>query len=511
MTKWRANPWAMLITLSLGYFMTMLDLTIVNVAIPSMVTDLHASLDDIGWVINAYVLVLAVLLITAGRLGDMLGSRNLFVVGVAVFVLASAGAGLARAPGELIAARAVQGVGAALLLPQTMAIIIGIFPAQKRGAALGIWGAVAGLATVAGPTVGGLLVSAFDWRWVFFLNLPIGVVVIALAIALIPDGRSGRRASLDVVGVLLSSAGLVLLSYGLLEGQRYGWGSIHGWLTIPLVLGVGALLSALFVLDQARKQARWPLIPFSLFADRNYTLMNLTNMMVSISMVSTFLPLSIYLQSVLGFSALKTGLVEAPLAVVSMLVAPFAGRLVDRIGGKFILLAGLLLFGAGIGYIALVAGPHSAWPTFLPGLVVGGLGLGCTFGPMQVIATYSVPPQLAGAASGVLNSLRQFGSVIGSVLVVLVLQARAGSGAAGLVDGHGAGPATADQVHALVAALVPTVVVMVVGAALTLGVRRTELRTDGPPGSDLGPGAGSNGFRAGSGTSPRPERDKIRN
>src|SRR5690348_507427 len=222
--------------------MTLLDLTIVNIAIPNLITKLHASLDGVLWVINAYALVLAVLLITAGRLGDLFGQRRLFVVGVVTFTVASAACGLSPSVGWLIGFRAAQGIGAALLLPQTLAILTTVFPPERRGAAFGIWGGVAGVATIAGPTLGGLLVSAFDWRYIFFINLPIGVAVIVMAVFLIPDVKVGARHRLDIAGVLLATAGLLAICYGLVEGQKYSWGHIASFISIPLVIGVGVLL-----------------------------------------------------------------------------------------------------------------------------------------------------------------------------------------------------------------------------------------------------------------------------
>src|SRR5580658_1880060 len=217
MRQQRGNPWAVLIVVSLGFFMTLLDLTIVNIAIPNMILKLHASLDDVLWVINAYALVLAVLLITAGRLGDLLGQRTVFFAGIALFTAASVACGLAPTAGWLIAFRAVQGLGAAALMPQTLAILTMVFPPERRGAAFGIWGAVAGVATVAGPTLGGLLVTAFDWRYIFFINVPIGVIVLALTMVLIPDLRTGRKHSFDVAGTVLASGGLLAICYALVE------------------------------------------------------------------------------------------------------------------------------------------------------------------------------------------------------------------------------------------------------------------------------------------------------
>ena len=238
----RGNPWVILIVVSLGFFMTLLDLTIVNIAIPNMISKLHASLDDILWVINAYALVLAVLLITAGRLGDLLGQRTVFFAGIALFTVASAACGFAPSPGWLIGFRAVQGLGAALLMPQTLAILTMVFPAERRGAAFGVWGAVAGVATIAGPTLGGLLVTAFDWRYIFFINVPIGMVVLVLTPFLIPDLRTGRKHSFDIGGVVLASLALLAICYALVEGQKYNWGTIKSFISIPLLFGVGVVL-----------------------------------------------------------------------------------------------------------------------------------------------------------------------------------------------------------------------------------------------------------------------------
>jgi EmrB/QacA subfamily drug resistance transporter len=422
--KYRGNPWVVLLVVSLGFFMTLLDLTIVNIAIPNMITRLHASLDDILWVINAYALVLAVLLITAGRLGDLLGQRTMFIAGIVVFTAASAACGLAPNAAALIGFRAVQGLGAAMLMPQTLALLTMVFPPERRGAAFGVWGAVAGVATIAGPTLGGLLVTAFDWRYIFFVNLPIGVVVIALAVILIPDLRTGRRHRLDMAGVVLASAALLAICYGLVEGQRYNWSTITSFVSIPLVLAVGVVLLAAFLLVQRAKQAGEPLIPFSLFRSRNFSLMNWVSATVTIGMMGIFLPFTIYLQSVLGFSALKAGLAIAPASVISMFVAPLAGRMSDRIGGKFILMTGLICFAVGMGSMALIATPSSAWYDFLVPLIVAGFGMGCTFAPMTTVAMRDVQYQMAGAASGVLNTTRQVGAVIGTAAVGALLQNR---------------------------------------------------------------------------------------
>jgi EmrB/QacA subfamily drug resistance transporter len=422
--SFRGNPWAVLIVVSLGFFMTLLDLTIVNIAIPNMITKLHASLDDVLWVINAYALVLAVLVITAGRLGDLFGPRILFAAGIALFTVASAACGLSPSPGWLIGFRAVQGLGAAMLMPQTLTIITNTFPPERRGAAFGVWGAVAGVATIAGPTLGGLLVTAFDWRWIFFVNVPFGVIALVLTFVIIPDLRLGRRHRIDIPGVLLASLALLAICYGLVEGQKYNWGTITSFISIPLVLGVGVVLLIAFLVLQRLTQDKEPLVPFALFRDRNYTVVNWVSGTLSMGMMGIFLPFTIYLQSVLGFSALKAGLTMAPASLISMFVAPVAGRMTDRIGGKYILMTGLTLFGAGMGWTVLIANPSSAWYDFLPALIVAGFGMGCTFAPMVTTAMRNIDPRMAGAASGVLNTVRQVGLVIGTATVGALLQNR---------------------------------------------------------------------------------------
>jgi EmrB/QacA subfamily drug resistance transporter len=420
----RGNPWAVLTVISLGFFMTLLDLTIVNIAIPNMITRLHASFDDVLWVINAYALILAVLVITCGRLGDFMGPRVLFGAGVTVFTAASAACGLAPSPGWLIAFRAVQGLGAAMLMPQTLAIITMIFPPERRGAAFGVWGAVAGAATIAGPTLGGLLITALDWRWIFFVNLPIGAVVLVLTGVLIPALRPGRRHRLDIPGVLLASAGLLAICYGLVEGQTYNWGTITSFITIPLVLAAGVVLLAAFLLAQWLRQDREPLVPFALFRDRNFSVMNFVSGTLVIGMMGIFLPFTIYLQSVLGFSALKAGLAMAPASLVSVFIAPVAGRMTDKIGGKYILMTGLTLFAVGMGATMAIAQTTSSWQDFLLPLIVAGVGMGGTFAPLTTTAMRNVEPRMAGAASGVLNTVRQVGTVIGTAAVGALLQNR---------------------------------------------------------------------------------------
>src|SRR6202158_3751915 len=248
MAKARTNPWLVLVVLTSGFFMILLDTTIVNVAIPAMSAGLNTTLDQILWVLNAYILVYAVLLITAGRLGDLYGQRNLFAIGLFIFTVASALCGFSQNATELILARILQGIGGAILTPQTLSIITTLFPPERRGAAFGVWGGVAGLATIAGPTVGGALVTYVDWRWIFFVNVPIGIVALIATFAIIPDVRPGRRHGWDFMGVFLSTAGLFAVVFGLIEGQRFNWGEIGSYgITIPEGIIGGGVLIALFI------------------------------------------------------------------------------------------------------------------------------------------------------------------------------------------------------------------------------------------------------------------------
>jgi len=421
MAQARTNPWLVLVVLTTGFFMILLDTTIVNVAIPAMSAGLNTTLDQILWVLNAYILVYAVLLITAGRLGDLFGQRNLFAIGLFVFTLASALCGLSQNVTELILARILQGIGGALLTPQTLAIIASLFPPERRGAAFGIWGGVAGLATITGPTLGGAIITYIDWRWIFFINVPIGIGALIATFLIIPDLRPGRRHGWDVPGVILATSGLFAVVFGLIEGQRYSWGQITSYpVTIPEVIGGGVFLVVAFILWE-RFQVE-PLVPLSLFEDRNFAVANWIAAAISFGMLSLFLPITIYLQSVRDFTALQAGLTLAPMSLTSMFVAPFAGRLADRIGGKYILMTGITVFAIGTASLTYVAGPDSTWINFLVPAIIAGAGMGMTFAPMTTVAMRNISPRMAGSASGVLNTTRQLGAAIGSSVVGALLQ-----------------------------------------------------------------------------------------
>ena len=419
----KTNPWAVLAVFALGTFLTLLDLTIVNIAIPSIVDDIHAPLDGILWMLNAYSLVYAVLLITSGRLGDIYGPRQLFAAGVAVFTLSSALSGVSQDATQLVLARAGQGLGAALLAPQGLPMITSLFPPERRGGVFAIFGMLAGLAVVLGPTLGGLIVSNWGWRWIFYVNVPVGVAILALSARVIPDLRPGRPHRLDLSGVILATAGLFGVVFGLIEGQRYDWGSIEGsFVTIPMVIGAGVALVAVFLVQQARRQGREPLLPFEIFADRNFAFMAFVLMAMGFAIVGVFLPLTIYYQSVLGLDAFTAGLTIAPQPVAMMLASGPIAALIQRGYAKRILFLGLLAFVAGQGWIAYTVSADGDRWALLPGLIVAGLGMAGVWTPLYDLGTRTLQPRLAGAASGVFSTIQELGAVLATAVIGAVLQ-----------------------------------------------------------------------------------------
>ncbi|MGE7437458.1 MFS transporter [Kitasatospora sp. NPDC001175] len=414
------RPWLAISALCTGLFMILLDNTIVNIAVPSMMSDLGTGLDQILWIVNGYTLAYAVPLILAGRLGDRFGRKRLYVVGLVVFTLASALCGLSDTGGELIAARAAQGVGGALMTPQTLAFITVLFPPEKRGAAFGAWSGVAGVSTIAGPLLGGLIVEKLSWEWIFFVNVPVGVIGLVLALLVVPESRNASTQRLDPLGIVLVSTGLFAVIYALQEGSHYDWGVIAGPLSVPVLLVAGVVLVAAFLLVQQRSPE--PMVPLTLFADRNFSIANVVATAVGFGMVA-LLPVTLFLQDVLGLSALECGLVTAPASVCAAMIAPFAGFRADRTGGKYLLVTGLLAFCAGIGGSALLAAPNMRVWLIVPAVIVLGVAMGLLFSTMTTVALRDVRPELSGAASAVFNTTRQLGQALGTAAVGALLQA----------------------------------------------------------------------------------------
>ncbi|MDO4888741.1 MAG: MFS transporter [Actinomycetaceae bacterium] len=406
-----------------GYFMAQMDMTVLVVALPRIRQDLGADVTEGAWAVSAYALTLASVLITAGRLGDLFGSRRVFAAGVAVFTVFSLACGLADSPTQLIAARACQGVGAALLVPQILSTIVAVIPAHRQGTALGIRGSVGAGAAVVGPVVGGALVALLGWRWVFFVNVPIGVGLFVAALAFLPDAPGGRRRRLDVPGAVLAAVVLVAGVLTLTRVGQSGW-SGEAWVG----LGLAGLVLVVFVAQQRRVQGADPLVPFAIFLSRRYRVMLPAAVAVSVVVISFTLAVSFFLQEGLGADAARAGLVIAPASLASMLVAPAVGRLADRMDARRLLAVGLAVTAVGVGLVAWLMSPGVRWGGLVAAMVVIGVGNATMLTPMTSIAMGGVPSEVAGAASGVLSTFMQFGSALGTALVAVVMQGVASDG-----------------------------------------------------------------------------------
>ncbi|WP_433227921.1 DHA2 family efflux MFS transporter permease subunit [Actinomadura formosensis] len=345
------------------------------------------------------------------------------MIGIITFTIASALCGPADSPAWLLTARLLQGLGGALLFPQVISSILTIFPPHLRGRAFGLFGAIVGFAPVVGPVTGGCLLAHLSWRWIFFINVPIGIITVVLALRFAPPLRSGRTHRLDLVGVALATAGLGGIVFGLIEGERYDWGTITGPVTITSVIALGAVLLAVFVLWQHRRRDE-PLMPLALFGVRDFAVGNAVGFVFQLGMIGIMFVLVLYLQMARGYSALETGLVVLPNAVLTAAGSAYAGRLSDKFGGKYILVAGTTLLAVGLLVLASSTGPTSSAWNMLPGLTIIGIASGATFAPLQQATMDGVDPRLAGAASGVSSTIRQVGGVLGTAMLGALLSAR---------------------------------------------------------------------------------------
>jgi EmrB/QacA subfamily drug resistance transporter len=424
----RGTVWALVIT-SVAGFMAALDNLVVTTALPSIRKDLGGALDDLEWTVSAYTLTFAVLLMFGAALGDRFGRRRLFQVGIAVFTVASAAAAMAPGIGELIAARAVQGVGAAIMMPLTLTLLTAAVPAAKRGMAYGIWGAVNGLAVASGPLIGGSLTEHISWHWIFWLNVPLGIALLPLARLRLAESY-GTGAPLDIPGTLLASGGLFGVVYGLVRGPADGWTST----LVLLGLSVGGALLVAFVVHGMR--AKNPMLPMRLFRSRAFAGINAASMLMFLGMFGSIFLLSQYMQGVLGYSPTQAGLRMLPWTGMPMLVAPIAGILADRVGGRPVVAAGLFFQAAGLAYLASASTPDASYGAQLPGLIISGIGMALFFAPASHLVMSSVRASEQGIASGANNALREVGGALGIAIMSSIFSARGGyeSGQA-FVDG----------------------------------------------------------------------------
>ncbi|MBB5938124.1 DHA2 family efflux MFS transporter permease subunit [Streptomyces zagrosensis] len=415
-----AAVWTLVIT-SLAGFMAALDNLIVITAIPDIGKDLGGGIEELEWTVSAYTLTFAVLLMLGAALGDRFGRRRLFLVGIAVFTASSAAAALSSDIGVLIGARAVQGAGAALLMPLSLTLLTAAVPAERRGTAFGIWGAVNGLAVACGPLIGGVVVEHISWQWIFWLNVPIGIVLLPLARLLLTESR-GPADSLDVVGTVLASLGLLGITFALIQGNIDGWASAQ----VLTGFAVGGVLLVAFVRWELRTAA--PMLPMRLFRSRTFSTVNAAGLLMYLGMFGSIFLLTQFLQLIQGYSPLEAGLRMLPWTAMPMVVAPIAGVLADRIDGRFIVATGLVLMATGIGWLAVVAEPGLAYAAQILPFAISGVGMALFFAPVSALVMNSVRPAEQGIASGASNALREIGGTLGVALLASVFSARGGYG-----------------------------------------------------------------------------------
>lgn len=402
-----ANPWNALWAMMLGFFVILVDSTIVAVANPSIMAALDVGYDTVIWVTSSYLLGYAVPLLVAGRLGDQFGPKNLYLIGLAVFTAASLWCGLAGGIEMLITARAVQGVGAALLTPQTLTVITRTFPPDRRGMAMSIWGATAGVATLIGPLAGGVLVDRLGWEWIFFVNVPIGVIGMVMAIVLIPE-LPVHRHRFDLIGVALSGVGMFLVVFALQEGESQSWAP---WIWALVVGGIGCLAAFVYWQDVTDGE---PLVPLHIFRDLDFTLSNVGVAVIGFSATAMVLPVMFYAQAVCGMSPTRSALLTAPMAIATGVLAPVVGKIVDRAHPRAVVGFGFSVLAIALTWLSIEMTPLTpVWRLVLPFAAVG-IGMAFIWSPLAATATRNLPPHLAGAGSGVYNATRQVGAVLGS-------------------------------------------------------------------------------------------------
>jgi EmrB/QacA subfamily drug resistance transporter len=400
------RKWWTLLAVAFGLFMIMLDNTVVNVALPSIRNDLGISISELEWVVNGYALTFGVLLLSGGKLADMLGRRRIFIAGLVIFTASSFFCGFANSAGVLIGARVVQGVGAALMNPATLSIITATFPPRQRGAAIGIWAGVSALALAIGPLVGGIITEHISWSWIFYINVPIGILGILAARIFIDESRDTTEQRLDFPGLATSAIALFALTYGLIKSNERGWGD-------PLVLGLFAVAAVFFVaFVMLERHQRLPMLDLNLFRNRSFASANVIMFLIGLAMFGTFFFVSLFVQNILHYSPIQAGATFLPMTLFIIFVAPIAGKLADKVGPRALMVPGLALVTLSLVLFSIQDETSTFW-TLLPALLVGGLGMALAMAPTTAAAMHAVPIDKAGVGSAVINSARQVGGSVG--------------------------------------------------------------------------------------------------
>ena len=412
MTHTIRRGWTLAIV-SIGLFMVVLDNLVVNVALPSIHRDLGASIQALEWTVNAYVLAYAVLLLTGAALGDRFGRKRLFILGIALFTASSAAAALAPSTGLLIAARAAQGIGAAIVTPLTLTLIADAFPPERRGIALGVWSGISGTAVALGPLVGGAVIQAASWHWIFWINVPIGIVLVGLAVTRLTESR-GPEQKLDLAGLALASTGLFGIVFGLVQSQSHGWTNS----TVVIALAAGLMIVLAFIRHELRTSE--PMLPLSFFATRSFAVTNAVSLAMYFGMFGSIFFLSQFLQNVLGNSPLQAGVKLLVWTGATMVVAPLAGFFSERYGSRLFMVAGLGLQAVALAWLATVASVDVSYASMIVPFVLAGAGMGLVFAPSASAVLASVRTDQAGQASGATNAIRELGGTLGIAVLATV-------------------------------------------------------------------------------------------
>ncbi|WP_051797077.1 DHA2 family efflux MFS transporter permease subunit [Catenuloplanes japonicus] len=420
---------AVLAAVGIPMFMVTLDNLVVTTALPVIKSELGASLTDLQWFVNAYTLPFAALLLTAAALGDRIGRRRLFLAGIAVFTLASAACALATEPWMLTAARAVQGAGGAAVMPLSLTLLAAAVPERMRNAAVGIWGGISGLGVAVGPVVGGAVVDGLDWHWIFWLNVPIGVLALVMAATVLGESRGGAR-RLDPLGLVLSAGGVLGLVWGVVDGPDYGWTSAR----VLLMIGGGAALMTGFLIWQRLNPV--PMLPLSLYRNRGFAIVSAVAFAFSVGVFGSVFLLAQFFQVVQGLGPFEAGVRTLPWTMAPMVVAPIAGLLVSRVGARTLIVLGQALLAAAILWIAAASTATVTYGALVGAFVLAGIGMGLTFAPMSTLVLSSVHPDQHGVASGANNTIRELGVAVGVAVLASVFTSHGDyASATGFVDG----------------------------------------------------------------------------
>ncbi len=468
------TAWTFLIT-AMAVFMAALDNLVVTTALPVIRADFNATLQELEWMVNAYTLTFAVLLLTGAALGDRFGRKRMFIIGLGIFTAGSAAAALSSTSTELIVARAIQGIGGAILTPLSLTILSAAVSPERRAVALGAWGGIAGLAIAIGPLVGGAIAEGLDWQWIFWVNVPIGLIAIPLAYFRLEESY-GPSARLDLPGLGLISAGLLAIVWGLVKGNELGWTDPQ----IVASLGVGAVLVALFVAWEARTAE--PMLPLRLFRSRAFSAANAVSLLMTFGMFGSIFLLAQFFQVVQGYSPLEAGLRTLPWTFMPVVVAPIAGVVSTRTGTRPLLVLGMALQAVALGWISLIVTPTVEYLTLVPAFILAGAGMGLFFAPIANVVLSSVAPEEEGKASGANNAIRELGGVFGVAVLAAVFTA------------NGSYQSPTDYVEGLIPAMQVGAVVVAVGALAAMALPGRARATDDE--ADLGRAESQFGFVA---------------